>query len=276
MDITGPVDGLPTRVGIAVTDYLAGLYALAGILLALWDRQRTGLGQLVDIALFDSLMSTMTLPVGILFATGSVPHRMGNEHPSVAPYETFSACDGLIVVAVGNPRLWTQFCKALNIDGLADNPRFRTNSDRLEHREALRQGIETVFKPCTVSELLDKLQTHHVPCGRVRSVADAVGDPQLQARDMLIDIAPAGLKTITGLGNPIKLSRSPYTITLPPPRLGEHTDDLDNAAFVVAGHLKQPTTGIDVLSILGGAKILWQVGGRNDNVTADDDRATRG
>src|SRR5436309_3918871 len=110
MDMTGFADGPPTRVGIAITDYLAGLYASQGILLALIDRDRTGLGQHVDIALFDSLMSALTLPAGMLFATGQAPHRMGNEHPSIAPYETLRARDGVIIVAVGNPRLWTQLC----------------------------------------------------------------------------------------------------------------------------------------------------------------------
>src|SRR5215510_14754686 len=138
MDVTGQADGPPTRVGIAITDYLAGLYASQGILLALIDRGRTGLGQHIDIALFDSLVSALTLPAGILFSTGEAPQRMGNEHPSIAPYETLQARGVTIIVAVGNPRLWVQLCAALDNDALARDPRFATNADRLANREALK------------------------------------------------------------------------------------------------------------------------------------------
>src|SRR6476646_10393879 len=112
MDMTGFPDGAPTRVGVAITDYLAGLYAIQGILLALVERQTSGLGQHVDIALFDSMLSVMRLQIGMLRASGEEPGRFGNQHPSIAPYETLRASDGQVIVAVGNPRLWVQFCAA--------------------------------------------------------------------------------------------------------------------------------------------------------------------
>ena len=226
MDVTGQADGPPTRVGIAITDYLAGLYACQGILLATMDRQRSGLGQHVDIALFDSLISAMTLPVGILWATGESPHRMGNDHPSIAPYETLQARDATIVVAVGNPRLWAQLCTALNLEHLRDDPRFSTNVKRLQNRAALKAQLETARQRWAVDDLVERLAAHDVPCGRVRSVEEALRDPQLIARDMILMIPHRELGTITNLGNPIKLSRTPAVVRRPPPRLGEHTSDV--------------------------------------------------
>jgi crotonobetainyl-CoA:carnitine CoA-transferase CaiB-like acyl-CoA transferase len=224
MDVTGQPDGPPTRVGIAITDYLAGLYAAQGILLALLDRQHTGQGQHVDIALLDSLVSALTLPVGILFATGQSPHRMGNDHPSIAPYETVRARDGMVIVAAGNPRLWTQLCAALEVEHLATDSRFSTNTDRLTNRAALKDELETALQRYSIDDALARLEACNVPCGRVRTIAEAIEDPQLLARDMVVAIEHPDLGTIKNLGNPIKLSRSPAHMRLPPPRLGEHTE----------------------------------------------------
>ena len=226
MEVTGQPDGPPTRVGIAITDYLAGLYASQGILLALIERRRSGLGQHVDIALFDSLMSALTLPAGLWFATGESPRRMGNDHPSIAPYETLSARDGFIIIGAGNPRLWTQVCVALGIDHLIEDPRFLTNDDRLRNREELKAELHAVLQQRNLEELIACLRDHGVPCGRVRTVAEALEDPQLQAREMVIAIPHTALGSIRALGNPIKLSRTPYSIREAPPGLGEHTESV--------------------------------------------------
>jgi formyl-CoA transferase len=226
MEVTGQPDGPPTRVGIAVTDYLAGLYAAQGILLALIDRQRTGLGQHVDIALLDSLMSALTLPAGMFFATGESPHRMGNDHPSIAPYETLTARDGLIIIAAGNPRLWAQLCSALDADHLTQDLRFLTNADRLVNRAALKAELEGLLQQAPLDDVIERLRAHNVPCGRVRSIGEALDDPQLQARDMIVVVQHSGLGPVKMLGNPVKLSRTPYGIRLPPPRLGEHTEEV--------------------------------------------------
>ena len=226
MDVTGQPDGPPTRVGIAITDYFAGFYAIQGILLALIERQQTGHGQYVDIALFDSLLSALSLPVGIHFATGQSPQRMGNDHPSIAPYETLRARNGFIIVAAGNPRLWTQLCIAIGAEHLVDDPRFENNTERLRHRTELKRELETRFQQFTLDELIKRLQAHNVPCGQVRSIADALADPQVAAREMVIAIEHPDLGTINNLGNPVKLSASPAEVRLPPPRLGEHTDEV--------------------------------------------------
>ena len=186
MDITGQADGPPMRTGIAMTDYLAGLYAFGGILLALRERDRTGSGQHVDIALFDSVLSTLSMPAGILQATGRTPRRVGNDHPALAPYETLSARDGMVMVAAANPRLWKQLCEAVNLGHLVEDPRFRTNTDRVRNRAELKVELERAFAPFGVEELARRLEAAAVPCGRVRSVADALDDPQIQPRQMLL------------------------------------------------------------------------------------------
>jgi crotonobetainyl-CoA:carnitine CoA-transferase CaiB-like acyl-CoA transferase len=226
MDVTGFPDGEPTRVGIAVTDYLAGLYAVQGILLALIERQRSGKGQQIDLALYDSMLSVMHLPVGILLATGEDPGRFGNDHPSIAPYETIRARDGAVIVAVGNPRLWLQFCDALGRQDLCEDPRFRTNAARLTHRDELRAALQGVFDAMGVDELIQRLEAHNVPCGKLRSVREALEDPQVAARDMLLLLEHPIDGTAKVLGNPIKLSRTPSVIRQPPPRLGEHTAEV--------------------------------------------------
>lgn len=226
MDVTGFPDGQPTRVGIAVTDYLAGLYAIQGILLALVERQRSGKGQQIDLALYDSMLSVMHLPVGILLATGEDPGRFGNDHPSIAPYETIRARDGAVIVAVGNPRLWVQFCDALGRQDLCEDPRFVTNSARLAHRDELRAALQVVFDTIGVDELVQRLEAHNVPCGKLRSVKEALADSQVEARDMLLPLEHPVDGTVTVLGNPIKLSRTPCVIRQPPPRLGEHTGEV--------------------------------------------------
>lgn len=209
-----------------MTDYLAGLYAIQGILLALVERQTSGLGQHVDIALFDSMLSVMRLQIGMLRASGEEPGRFGNQHPSIAPYETLRASDGQVIVAVGNPRLWVQFCAAIGRPEVADDPHFRTNDDRLANRAVLRSLLEEIFSSLTVASIVRLLEAHGVPCGRVRSVREAIEDPQVAARAMLTRLRHEVLGTIETVGNPVKLSRTPARIQLPPPRLGEHTREV--------------------------------------------------
>jgi crotonobetainyl-CoA:carnitine CoA-transferase CaiB-like acyl-CoA transferase len=223
MDMTGDPGGEPTRVGVAITDYLAGLYASQGILLALYDRQTSGLGQHVDIALFDAMLSVMRLPLSVLLATGTTPTRVGNDHLSIAPYEPLRAKDGLIIVAVANPRLWIRFCEAIGRADLRDDPRFTTNADRVRHRDELKVAIERVFADMTVDEITRALEPHNVPCGRVRNMREAIEHPQVQARDTLVTQTHPQIGVVQTLGPVAKLSRTPADPRLPPPLLGEHT-----------------------------------------------------
>jgi formyl-CoA transferase len=226
MDITGTTDGPPVRTGIAMTDYLAGLYAFSGILLALRDRDRTGHGQLVDIALYDSVLSTLSMPAGILQATGRNPRRMGNDHAAIAPYETLRAKDGTVMIAAANPRLWKQLCAAVGVPQLVDDPRFRTNTDRVKNRAELKLELERAFAPYTVVELARILEKASVPCGQVRTVSEAVDDPQVAARQMFFGFDDPELGGFKVLGNPIKLSDHTDLPTRRPPKLGEHTREI--------------------------------------------------
>jgi formyl-CoA transferase/CoA:oxalate CoA-transferase len=226
MDMTGTADGPPVRSGVAMTDYLAGLYAFGGILLALRNRDRRGTGEHVDIALFDSILSTLSMPAGILQATGQTPRRMGNDHTSIAPYEALHASDGMLMVAAANPRLWKQLCAAVSREDLTSDPRFVTNTDRVKNRPALRAELENAFSSFTVDHLVARLEQAQVPCGRVRTVEEALQDPQVEARQMLLDFGDPEMKGLRVLGNPIKLSGDGATLTRRAPRLGEHTREI--------------------------------------------------
>jgi len=225
MDITGFPETGPTKVGIAISDCLSALYAVQGILLALIDRGRTGDGQVVDIALLDAAVSVLGLPAGIAAATGRGPGRLGNAHPSLAPYEPFPAADGSVIVAVANPRLWSRFCRAVGAEGFEHDPRFATNDDRLKNRAALTSAIGDLFHDQRVDVLIGKLTAAGVPCGRVRSIEDVLSDPQLTAREMLIDVR-AGDASVKVPGNPVKLSSVPRIRGTAPPALGEHTEEI--------------------------------------------------
>jgi crotonobetainyl-CoA:carnitine CoA-transferase CaiB-like acyl-CoA transferase len=226
MDMTGFQGGEPTRVGVAITDYLAGLYATQGILLALHERHTSGLGQQVDISLFEAMLSVMRLPLSVLQATGATPSRVGNDHLNIAPYQPLRASDGLIIVAVANPALWIRFCEAIEHPEWRDDPRFATNTNRVANRDALKAAIEAVFERFTVEELTVRFQAKNVPCGRVRSMSEALEHPQVAPRDILLAQQHARIGAIETLAPVVRLSRTPADVTLPPPVLGEHTQQI--------------------------------------------------
>ncbi len=226
MDMTGFQDGEPTRVGVAITDYLAGLYAMQGILLALNERHTSGLGQHVDISLFEAMLSVMRLPMSVLLATGAIPSRVGNDHLNIAPYQPLRAKDGLIIVAVANPALWIRFCDAIDRPQWCADPRFQTNTERVANREALKEAIEEVFAGLTVDELTARFQAKNVPCGRVRSIGEALEHPQVGPRGILLEQQHPAIGAIETLAPVVRLSRTPAEVTLPPPALGEHTEEV--------------------------------------------------
>jgi crotonobetainyl-CoA:carnitine CoA-transferase CaiB-like acyl-CoA transferase len=222
MDMTGSADGPPMRIGVAMTDFLAGLYATTGILLALVDREQTHEGQHVDVALFDALLSTLPMATGVLQATARVPSRCGNDHPSIAPYEMLRARDADIMIAAANPSLWQRLCAAIDAPHLTADPRFRTNTNRLLNREAMKHALESAFARFSVGDLIDRLQAAAVPCGLVRTVAEALDDPQVDARQLMIEF-PDVAGGFKAPGSALKFSRIPPAPSHTPPRLGEHT-----------------------------------------------------
>jgi formyl-CoA transferase/CoA:oxalate CoA-transferase len=224
MSVTGPADGSGYKVGVAIADLAAGLFAAQGTLLALYERERSGQGQHVDIAMLDSVAALLTYQAGIYFTTGSPPQRLGNAHPTVAPYETFRAADGDIVLAAGNDDLWRRFCRVAGLDAYATDPRFATNSDRVRNYTALRPIVADVFSKRTRAEWIDVLNEAGIPAGSVRDLGEVLTDEQLLAREMVQTLPHAVAGSIQVLGTPVKLSTTPGVVRRSPPALGEHTD----------------------------------------------------
>jgi crotonobetainyl-CoA:carnitine CoA-transferase CaiB-like acyl-CoA transferase len=223
MDITGPADGSGYRLGVAVADILTGILAAQGVLLALRAREQTGRGQKVDVAMLDSVAALLSYQAGLQFA-GQEPRRMGNRHPTIAPYDSFETADGALVLAVGNDEQWQRFCAAAGLGALAARAELRDNPGRVRHYEAIRPSIAGAMRTRTTAAWVGLLTAEDVPCGAVRTVGEALSDPQLDARGMIARLDHETAGTISQLGVPIKLSETPGSVRTPPPRLGEHTE----------------------------------------------------
>ena len=223
MSITGLPDGPGVRVGVAIADVAAGMFAFQGLLLALLARARTGAGQLVDVALLDSVMGLLTYQAGRYFATGESPTRTGNRHTAIAPYDSFEAADGELILAVGNDDQWQRFCHALELDALAADPRFKTNDQRVVRYAVLQPIISEAIGRRSLETLVTSIRAAGVPCGAVRSIAEALADPQAIARAMIETTDHPSLGPLKALGLPVKLSATPGGLRSAPPRLGEHT-----------------------------------------------------
>ena len=223
MSITGAADGPPFRVGVAIGDIATGMFAVQGILAALLARARTGQGQRVDIAMLDAVTSLLSYQASSAFA-GESPARLGNRHPSIAPYDTFAAADGEFVLSVGNDDQFRRLAAVLGRDALADDPHYRTNAERVIHADALRGDLSALLSRWRRADLLAALKEAGVPCGAVRTVTDALADPQLAAREMIVPLEHLDAGAIRVLGTPLKLSATPASIRTPPPALGQHTD----------------------------------------------------
>jgi crotonobetainyl-CoA:carnitine CoA-transferase CaiB-like acyl-CoA transferase len=223
MSITGAPDGPPFRLGVAIGDIATGMFAVQGILAALFARERTGRGQHVDIAMLDAVTALLTYQASIAFATGDTPGRLGNRHPSIAPYDTFAAADGDFVLAVGNDEQFHRLSGVLGRPALAADPRFATNADRVGHYDALRRELSPLLAVWTRRDLLHALTSAGVPAGAVRSVTEALADPQLAAREMIVPLEHLTAGPIRVLGTPLKLSETLAAVRTPPPALGQHT-----------------------------------------------------
>lgn len=225
MSITGFPDGPPTKVGVAVGDVFTGLFAAVAILAALRHRDRTGEGQHIDLALMDAQIAALVNIASNALA-GVVPGRLGNAHPSIVPYQTFPAADGEFAVAVGNDGQFRRLCAALGHPEWAEDPRFRTNPDRVAHRDALIPLLEEAFRQRDRKHWMDVLTEAEIPCGPIQTVDEVFRDPHVLSRGMLRTVArPDGEETRL-VGSPLHLSATPVDTYRHPPRLGEHTDDV--------------------------------------------------
>jgi crotonobetainyl-CoA:carnitine CoA-transferase CaiB-like acyl-CoA transferase len=224
MSVTGDPDRPGVRMGVAITDMVAGLYCAQGISAALFARERSGQGQRVDIGMLDTTAALLTYQAGNFFATGNVPQRKGNQHATIAPYEVFSTVDGEIVVAVGNDGIWQRFCVAIGLPEMAADPRFATNKDRIANYPEMRPPIDRAFRTATNAEWISRLNAAGVANGEVRNIEQMLHDPQLEARNMIETVTHPTVGPTRVIGAPIKLSGNPASVRTPPPVLGQHTD----------------------------------------------------
>ena len=224
MSVTGEAEGPAFRVGVAVTDMVAGLLAVQGILLALIARATTGRGQQVDIGMLDGVISLLSYHASIYLTTGGESRRVGNRHATIAPYDTFAAADGELFLAVGNDDQFRRFCPVAGLEQLLTDDRFKTNPLRVSNEKALRPLIAPVIERRPRHDWISALTAAGVPCGAVKTVPEALSDPQVAARNMIEEVEHAVLGSIKVLGTPIKLSETPSCIRSAPPTLGQHTD----------------------------------------------------
>lgn len=223
MGITGEEGGPPVKVGVAISDICAGMYAAYGILAALRARERTGQGQHVDTAMLDGQISWLTYAAGIYFATGGNPPRLGSAHPTIVPYQAFRTADGYVNVAVGSEAIWRRFCEAVVPDFL-DDPRYATNRERVARRKELVERLEHIFETRPTRAWTELLDAAGVPIGPILTIAEVFSHPQVLHRQMLVEMDHPTAGRIKQTGIPIKLSETPGVMRSAPPILGQHTE----------------------------------------------------
>lgn len=226
MSITGSAGGQPTRVGPSIGDLAAGLFGTIGILAAIESRHQTGLGQKVDVAMLDSQVALLENAISRYLVTGEVPRPAGNRHSSIVPFEPFRTSDGEVMIAAGNDALWQKLCTAIGRPDLAADPRFRTNPLRNQHYDELQPLLGAAFAEKTTEQWLAIMDQAGVPNGPINSVDQVLRNPQVQAREMIIDVEHPVAGKVTVPGIPIKLSATPGAIRLPAPVLGQSTDEI--------------------------------------------------
>jgi crotonobetainyl-CoA:carnitine CoA-transferase CaiB-like acyl-CoA transferase len=229
MSVTGQTDGPPTKVGVALVDVIAGLFATVAILAALAERERSGVGQRAEVSLLGSLLAALVNQASGFLGAGAVPGRMGNRHPSITPYESFAAGDGEIVVAVGNDRQFEALCRELGCAGLAGDARFATNAARVEHRDALVDQLAPLFAAHSRARLAADLNAAGVPCGPVNDIREAFALATELGLGSIVEMAEG----VRQVANPISLDGTPVSYRRIPPRLG--ADDAAVRAWLGAG-----------------------------------------
>ena len=226
MSITGEPDGPPSKFGASIADITAGMLAAQGVLLSLYHREKTGVGQMVDVGMLDGQVALLTYHANNYFGTGKLPPRRGNKHPSITPYEMYACKDGYFNLGVGNDSLWRRFCDAMGLGDIKEDPKFAINKDRVDNRLELQEILDAFFAEKTVGETLETLRGAGIPCGPINNLAQVLSEPQILAREMVVDVdvPVAGPTKVTGV--PIKLSETPGAVRTPPPTLGQHTDEV--------------------------------------------------
>ncbi len=226
ISITGQPDAPPVRVGTSISDITAALFTTIGILSALHHRNISGKGQLVDVAMLDSLVAVLENAIVRYFATDEIPRPLGSRHPAITPFEAFESADGHIIIAIGNDTLWTKFCEYVNQKQLISDSRFCSNAERTANHAVLFPILSDIMRQRTTDEWLEALEKIGVPCGPINTIDTVVNHPQVQAREMITNVFHQITGAVEVPGLPIKLSETPGHIEVPAPDLGEHTDEV--------------------------------------------------
>ncbi|MEQ1580347.1 MAG: CaiB/BaiF CoA-transferase family protein [Steroidobacteraceae bacterium] len=230
MSLTGVPDGQPgggpMKVGVALTDVMTGLHATIAVLAALQRRHVSCVGQHIDLALLDVQVAALANQAANFLVAGQVPKRMGNAHPSIVPYQDFPTADGYMIIAVGNDSQFTSLCGALGFPQWSGDERFATNPARVRHRDELIALIRAVTSTRTTAAWLERMEEAKVPCGPVNTLDQVFADPQVRARGLRIEMTHPAASAVPLVANPIRLSESPVSYRLPPPTLGQHTDEV--------------------------------------------------
>src|SRR6516225_3982635 len=226
MDLTGPRDGPPHKVGTSIANLVAGLTAAQGILAALYAAKIDGRGQRVHVSMYEAVAALLTFNASIYFATGNAPRRRGNEHATIVPYETFEASDGWINLGVANDDIWRRFCAAAGPAELATDRRFANAPDRVRNRDALVPLIKTLVKQRSRDEWLNLLDDNGVPCGAIRTVAEVCDSEVLRARGMIAEMPHSSAGNVKGIKSAVHMSENALNTYNAPPTLGQHTHEV--------------------------------------------------
>jgi formyl-CoA transferase len=230
MSITGERDDLPgggpQKVGIAITDVMAGMYASLAVSAALIHRERTGEGQHIDMALLDTIVAFGANQISNYFHSGKIPERWGNAHPNLLPYEVFPTADGHLILGAGNDSQWLSFCQAAEHPELAADARFKTMPDRIRNRAALIPLIQTIMKRRTNREWIERFDAANVPCGPINNYQEVFENPQVQHRGLRVEMPHPLAGIIPGVASPMRFSETPVEYLMPPPLLGQHTREV--------------------------------------------------
>ncbi|SDF33856.1 CaiB/BaiF CoA transferase family protein [Sporolituus thermophilus] len=226
MSITGPENGDPTRVGASVGDIIAGMFTAYGIMMALFHRERTGEGQKIDVGMLDCQVAILENAIARYVTSGVVPGPLGNRHPSITPFSSFTAKDGYIIVGAGNDRLWERLCNILGRPDLIKDERFDTNARRTANAKELTTILNEIFKEKTIAEWLTALEEAGLPCAPINTIDKIVNDPHIQAREMIVEVEHPVAGKLKMPGVPVKMSATPGSVEFPAPLLGQHTYEI--------------------------------------------------
>jgi len=248
MSLTGDPDGSPLRIGFSLVDLFTGMMAYGTILTALRQRDQTGKGQWVESALLDGQVAALSYHATGFMGTGVEPKRMGSGHPSLVPYQSFNSSNGQFIIGCANQGLWERMARAIGQESMLDDPRYTTNTDRVDHRAECVGELNTVFATNTTDHWVDLIVAAGVPCGPINTVSEVVSNPQVLARNMIAEVDHPNVPNLKFPNSPLKLTDSPATIRRVPPLLGQHSEEI----LSESGYSGEEIAGLKERGVIGG------------------------